>query len=115
MGGRAMKRADAIALMADNMESLAGVSAESMADEMLAHSAAFDWNAGSAGLARKPLLVLTSDDGLAPAADALAANVKALPGARVTNVHAATDHGWSGARIRLEQEVITWLQALAAR
>src|SRR3954451_8627940 len=102
MGGRAMKRADAVALMADNMESLAGVSAESMADEMLANSAAFDWTPGAAGLARKPLLVLTSDDGLAPAAEALAARVKAVPGARVQTLHAATDHGWSGARIRLE-------------
>jgi uncharacterized protein len=115
MGGRAMKRTDAVALMADNMESLAGVSAESMADEMLANSAAFDWTAGAAGLADRPLLVLTSDDGLAPAADALAAKVKAAPGARVATVHAATDHGWSGARIRLEQEVINWLQALPAR
>ena len=112
MGGRAMKRADAVALMADNMESLAGVTAEIMADELLANSAAFDWTPGAAGLARKPLLVLTSDDGLAPAAVALAAKVKAVPGARVATVHAATDHGWSGARIRLEQEVIGWLQAL---
>jgi pimeloyl-ACP methyl ester carboxylesterase len=115
MGGRTMKREDAVALMADNMESLAGASAESMADELLANAAAFDWTAGGAGLAHKPLLVLTSDDGLAPAADALAASVKALPAARVTTVHAATDHGWSGARIRLEQEVIDWLQALPAR
>jgi pimeloyl-ACP methyl ester carboxylesterase len=114
MGGRAMKRADAVALMADNMESLAGVTAESMADEVLANAAAFDWGPGAAGLARQPLLVLTSDDGLAPAADALAAKVEALPGARVSAIHAATDHGWSGARIWLEQEVINWLQALPA-
>ena len=115
MGGRAIKRTDAVALMADNMESLAGVTAESMADEMLANAAAFDWTPGAPGLARRPLLVLTSDDGLAPAADALAAKVKAIPGARVTTVHAATDHGWSGARIRLEQEVIGWLQSLVTR
>jgi pimeloyl-ACP methyl ester carboxylesterase len=112
MGGRAMKREEAVALMADNMESLAGVTAETMADEVLANAAAFDWTPGAAGLARKPLLVLTSDDGLAPAADALAAKVKAVAGSRVAAVHAATDHGWSGARIRLEQEVIKWLEAL---
>jgi pimeloyl-ACP methyl ester carboxylesterase len=115
MGGRAMKRADAVALMADNMESLAGVTAETMADEVLANAADFDWTPGAAGLARRPLLVLTSDDGLAPAAEALAAKVKAVPGARVQILHAATDHGWSGARIRLEQEVINWLLALPAR
>jgi pimeloyl-ACP methyl ester carboxylesterase len=112
MGGRAMSRADAVALMADNMESLAGVTAESMADEAMANVAAFDWSPGAERLAKHPLLVLTSDDGLAPMSDALATKVKAVPGARVATVHAATDHGWSGARIRLEQEVITWLQGL---
>ncbi|HEX8263759.1 MAG TPA: alpha/beta fold hydrolase [Allosphingosinicella sp.] len=112
MGGRKMTRKEAVALMADNMEALAGVTAESMADEMLASTAAFDWTPGAAGLARHPLLVLTSDDGLGPMSDALAAAVKAAPGARVSAVHAGTDHGWSSARIRLAHEVITWLQAL---
>ncbi|HEX8239410.1 MAG TPA: alpha/beta fold hydrolase [Allosphingosinicella sp.] len=112
MGGRKMARAEAVALMADNMEALAGVTAESMADELLANAAAFDWTPGAAGLAGRPLLVLTSEDGLAPASDSLAAAVKAAPGARVSAVHANTDHGWSGARIRLADEVIKWLEAL---
>jgi pimeloyl-ACP methyl ester carboxylesterase len=113
MGGDGLRtRQQAVAMMADDMESLAGVTADSMADEALANRAAFDWTPGAAGLARMPLLVLTSDDGLAPKADALAAAVRATPGSRVTSVHAATDHPWSGARIRLEQEVISWLQAL---
>jgi hypothetical protein len=83
-----------------------------MADELLANAAAFDWTPGAAGLARAPLLVLTSDDGLAPAADALAATVAKQRGAKVATVHVATDHGFSGARIRLEQEVLAWLAAL---
>jgi pimeloyl-ACP methyl ester carboxylesterase len=113
MGGDGLRtRQEAVALMADDMESLAGVTAESMADETLANRAAFDWTPGAAGLARMPLLVLTSDDGLAPRADALAALVRAAPGSRVASVHVATDHPWSGARIRLEQEVISWLAAL---
>lgn len=112
MGGRGMKRAEAVALMADNMEALAGVSAETMADEMLANAARFDWTPGAAGLARSPLLVLSSEDGLAPMSDALVAAVKAAPGAGVSAVHVRTDHGWSGARIRLAQEVIKWLAGL---
>jgi pimeloyl-ACP methyl ester carboxylesterase len=112
MGGRKGPRAETVAVMADNMETLAGVTAQSMADELLANAAALDWMPGAAALAKRPLLVLTSDDGLAPAADALAAKVKAVPGARVATAHAATDHGWSTARIRLEDEVIDWLQAL---
>jgi pimeloyl-ACP methyl ester carboxylesterase len=112
MGERKMPRAEAVALMADNMEALAGVTAETMADEMLANAAAFDWTPGAAGLARHPILILTSDDGLKPASDGLGAAVRAVPGARVSAVHARTDHGWSGARIRLAHEVIKWLQAL---
>lgn len=112
MGGRRMARSEAVALMADNMEALAGVTAETMADEMMANVAAFDWTPGAARLAGRPLLVLTSEDGLAPMSDSLAAAVKTAPGARVSTVHAGTDHGWSGARIRLAQEVITWLQRL---
>lgn len=101
-----------VALTADNMETLAGVTAESMADELAAHTAAFDWTPAVTGLSRLPLLVLSSDDGLAPGTDALAASVRGA-GGRVTAVHVATDHGWSDRRIRLESEVITWLSALA--
>lgn len=114
MGGPGLRtREEAVALMADNMESLAGVTAESMADEALAHRADFDWTPGARALARAPLLVLTSDDGLAPAADALAAAVRG--GDKVTKVHVGTDHPWSGARIQLEQNVILWLKALPAQ
>jgi acetyl esterase/lipase len=112
MGAHAGPRGKLVAAMADDMESLTGVTPETMADELLANAAAFDWAPGAAGLARAPLLVLTSDDGLAPAADALAAEVAKQPGAKVATVHVATDHGWSGARIRLEQEVLAWLEAL---
>lgn len=101
-----------IALAADNMETLADVTAESMADELAANSAAFDWAPAVPGLARLPLLVLSADDGLAPGTDALAASVRGA-GGRVTSIHVATDHGWSDRRIRLESEVIGWLSALA--
>ena len=112
MGAVPARRPDTVALMADNMESLAGVTAETMADETLAHRAEFDWTPGAAGLARAPLLVLTSDDGLAPGAAALATKVRGTPAARVSEIHVATDHGWSGARIRLEQEVLAWLDRI---
>ena len=65
----------------------------------------------AAGLARLPLLVLTSDDGNTPGADALVAAVRAAGGA-VTTAHEATDHSWSDARIALQTRVIGWLQGL---
>lgn len=106
-------RERAVALMADNMEALAGVTAESMADEMMAHGSEWTFARAAPGLAHMPMLVVTSNDGLAPAADALVRQVRAEGNARVTVVHVATDHGYSDRRIELENTVIRWLQALA--
>ncbi len=110
LGG--MERAEAVALMADNMEALAGVTPESMADEVREHAAQFRLQNAVAGLLGTPLLALTSDDGLAPHTDALVAAIRAAGGERVTTRHFATDHGWSDHRVRLESTVIQWLAAL---
>ncbi len=108
----AAARPQLVALMADNMESLAGVTAEQMADELIANGERWRFERAAAGLARTPLLVLTSDDGLAPAADSLAATLRAEGNARVTTTHVATDHAWSDRRVALEAAVVRWLDAL---
>jgi acetyl esterase/lipase len=100
-----------IAQMADNMESLAGVTAESMADEVLANAKAFRME-NAASLTQVPLLALTSDDGLAPKTDALVRAIQAKGGHKVTALHFATDHSWSDHRIALESEIIKWLNGL---
>jgi acetyl esterase/lipase len=102
----------AVALMADNMEALAGVTAESMADEIHQHAAEFKFQKAASGLVKTPLLVLTADDGLAPDAAALVQAIKADHGNQVTAIHVATDHGWSDHRIALESTIITWLAGL---
>jgi pimeloyl-ACP methyl ester carboxylesterase len=94
----------------ENMESLAGVTSVSMAQQMAALTA-YSFAAAAPGLSKRPLLVLTSDDGLAPEAEKLVMDVKQR-GGRVKVVHAATDHGWNSARVRLETEVLTWLETL---
>jgi pimeloyl-ACP methyl ester carboxylesterase len=94
----------------ENMESLAGVTGQSMAAEMKTLGD-YSFAAAAPGLSKHPLLVLTSDDGLAPMADALVMNVKQR-GGRVRVVHIATDHGYNSARIRLETEVLDWLAGL---
>ena len=100
------------ALMADNMEALAGVTADSMATEIEAHKANYSLVDDAVGLKNTPLLVLSSDDGLAPHTDALVAAIRAKGGTRVITKHVATDHGWSDHRIELESTVIRWLQTL---
>ena len=98
--------------MASDMETLATTTPAKMTEELERNRATFDWTPGERALAKSPLLVLSADDGLAPSLDKLAAEVRAVPGAHVTMVHVATDHSWNDQRIRLESEVIRWLQAL---
>lgn len=105
-------RGQLIARAADNAETLAGTTPEIMADELIANAKANRSAAGAAGLARVPMLVLTSDDGLAPGSNSLVAAIKAAGGTRVTTVHVATDHSWSDSRLTLETLVIDWLDAL---
>ncbi|WP_374348038.1 alpha/beta hydrolase family protein [Phenylobacterium sp.] len=104
-------RAGVVATMADNREALAGVTPESMADEVATlGDTAFPKIAP--GLKATPYLALTSDDGLAGFTDALVAGVKVAGGTKVSTAHVATDHSWSDRRIDLEARIITWLQGL---
>jgi pimeloyl-ACP methyl ester carboxylesterase len=98
--------------MAGDMESLAGVTAESMADEVIANGKAFQFSTAAPGLSQTRLLVLSADDGLAPSTDALVKEVVAEGNQNVKAIHIATDHGWSDHRIFLEATVIDWLAQL---
>jgi uncharacterized protein len=94
------------------MESLAGVTPEQMADELIAHTREWRFDRIAGGLAATPLLVLTSDDGLAPQSDALVKAVRLFGNQHITTAHVATDHPWSDKRIDLESRVVRWLQTL---
>jgi uncharacterized protein len=109
-GGR--PRAQAVAAMADDMETLADVTAESMVDELVAHGKEFVVAGTAAGLAQIPVLAITANDHLAPQTDALVAAIKAKGSTRVTAAHLDTDHSYSDRRIALESIVITWLSGL---
>jgi uncharacterized protein len=104
-------RADAVKAAASNAEALV-TTPEKMADELIANTDAFDIMRTAPGLAKLPVLVLTSDDGGAPRADALVAAIRSQGGAKVQTKHVATDHSWSGNRIALQAAIIDWLKAL---
>jgi pimeloyl-ACP methyl ester carboxylesterase len=116
MGGRgasAGAKALVVKAMSEDMETLSSTTPEKMADEIIGFSPRLSFNAEVAkGLSTKPLLVLTSDDGLAPNAERLVKAIQADGGTQVRLHHEATDHGWSGRRIALEALVISWLQGL---
>jgi uncharacterized protein len=108
----ARPRAQAVAAMADDMETLADVTAESMVEELAAHAKEFVAAGTAAGLAQIPVLAITSDDHLASQTDSLVAGIKAKGGTKVTAMHLDTDHSYSDRRIALESIVITWLSGL---
>ncbi|HKW87914.1 MAG TPA: alpha/beta fold hydrolase [Candidatus Acidoferrales bacterium] len=101
-----------VAEMADNMESLAGVTPESMADELHAIASAYHFADAAPGLVRVPLLVVTASDGLAPDSDALLRAIESKGGHNVTAMHFATDHSYSDKRIALESVILSWLSHL---
>ncbi len=111
-----LPRDQAITAFRDNgMEALAGTSPEAMADEVIANRVAFGFEQAAPRLAEVPLLVLTSDDGLAFFSDELVAGIKAAKGTKLKTLHVATDHSWSDNRIRLQSEIIDWLSTLKGK
>lgn len=108
----ALPRDKRIAALTDTgLETLATTAAKE-ADEIGANGPAYDFTRKAAELKDLPLLLLTADDGLRDAPDKLAAAIRALGGNKVSEAHAATDHSWSDARIRLGSEIIRWLDTL---
>ena len=107
-----LPRAAAVKALADDMETLADTSPERMADELIAHADAWDFVKAAPRLNALPLLVVTSDDGLAAPANALVAGAKAAGNGHVATSHVATDHSYSDARVRLESEIVRWLAGL---
>jgi pimeloyl-ACP methyl ester carboxylesterase len=109
--GASSTRDEAVALMTDNMESLAGGTAATFADDLRAGAERRRMTAAAPGLVRLPLLVLTADDSLASHSDSLVAAIRRLGGTHVTTMHAATDHSWSDRRVALISAVLRWLDA----
>jgi len=105
-------RAEVVQGMADNMEALAEVTAESMADDKLGGAPKWRLVDAVPGLARLPLLVVSSDDGGAAYSDWLVKLVRAKGNARVKTVHHQTDHSYSDKRIALQGSVVEWLERL---
>ncbi len=102
----------AAGMKANGQEALAGTSPDIMADELIANAAAFDLMTAAPTLAATDLFILSSDDGLAPGTDALAAAIRKGGGTKVKTLHVATDHSWSDARVRLQGEILGWLATL---
>jgi len=99
-------------LAKEGMAPLAGCTPESLGREILANHERWDFIASAAKLASRPVLVVTSDDGLAPSNGAFVEAVEKAGNGKVTAVHMATDHSYSDHRIALETAVLAWLAGM---
>jgi pimeloyl-ACP methyl ester carboxylesterase len=99
-------------LAAEGMAPLAGCTPESLAKEVVANAAA--WNVPNLApkLTTRPVLVITSDDGLAPSNDAFVAALRKAGSTNLSTVHLTTDHSYSDQRIALEKAVLETLEDL---
>ena len=91
--------------------SLQGATPSGIADEIVAHRAAWNFLPWAADLARRPLLVIGAAKGIGDENRRLA-EVVARAGGKVTAVTLPSDHSFQDHRIALAAEVVTWLQQL---
>ena len=102
----------ATALEHEDILPLAGCTGESLAQELIAHEKEWNFMGYAALFGDRPLLLVSSDDGLAPFATALADAVRKQGSKHVTAAHYSTDHSYSDKRIALQVEVLDWLSTL---
>jgi pimeloyl-ACP methyl ester carboxylesterase len=91
--------------------SLHGATPASIAEELVAHRADWNYLPWAAGLTRRPLLVIGASRALGEENRALADAVTGA-GGKVTAITIASDHSFQDHRIALAAEVVNWLQKL---
>lgn len=99
-------------LAAEGMAPLAGCTPESLAKEVVTNATAWNVPVLAPKFANRPVLVITSDDGLAPSNDAFVEALHKAGATDITTVHLTTDHSYSDQRIALEKAVLENLEYL---
>lgn len=105
-------QAMSIGLAHEGMAPLAGCTPEGLARETLENAAKWRFLSKVDALKSRPALIVTSDDGLAPANAAFAAALQAAGNKQVTALHLPTDHSYSDQRRALSAAVLQWLAAM---
>ena len=88
---------------------LAGTTAEALMDEAMAKAKGWEFADWSQSLGKRPVLLITAEDGSLADSHRLALALKKAGNSAVTEVHMATDHPYSDHRIALESAILGWL------
>jgi uncharacterized protein len=96
----------------EGMAPLAGCTPDGLAHELAAHTGDWSFPSKVDALHDRRALIVTSDDGLAPAADAFAAALRKAGDEQVDTKHLPTDHSYSDQRQELSKTLLAWLAGL---
>ncbi len=99
----------------NDLAPLAGCTAESLGHEVFQRRKTLNFLTFAAALATRPVLIVTSNDGLAGENQKLFEALKKDGDAEARLVHIATDHSYSGDRIALEENVLQALESVRPR
>jgi pimeloyl-ACP methyl ester carboxylesterase len=99
-------------LAKEGMAPLHGTTPEALGQEAVTHRLEWGNEALAKMIGKRPVLVISSDDGLARQDKAFADDLLKGGNMQVVEVHMATDHAYSDQRISLETAVLTWLSGL---
>jgi pimeloyl-ACP methyl ester carboxylesterase len=102
-------------LAAEGMEPLAGTSPEALASEVLRNANQWNFPGLAPRLTTRPVLLITSNDGLRAVDEALVTAIQQAGGKQASTVHFDTDHAYSDHRIALESAVLDGLAQLSQR
>jgi acetyl esterase/lipase len=94
----------------NNLLPLAGTSGQALAMEIHEHSAELNFDNLAPKITPRPLLVITSNDGLRPADQAFVEALRKAGDNGVTERHWDTDHAYSGFRTELGALILNWTE-----
>ena len=89
---------------------LAGTTAPALGAEIFAHREDWDFTQLAAALGKRPVLLITANDGTGPNSEALYQLLKRAGNTHSAHLEIKTDHPFSDHRIALESDIIDWLQ-----
>jgi uncharacterized protein len=98
--------------LAEDMHPLAGCTPDSLFTEMSAHADDWDYNTFVPQLKGRPVLVISTNDGLRAANESFVDAMKAAGAKQIEYEHIPTDHGFNDHRIALQTAVLEWLGTL---
>jgi hypothetical protein len=96
-------------LAENGMAPLSGCTPGGLAKELADHASWWPFKFKADALKARPVLIVTSDDGLADANDAFAKALRQAGDSQITSAHFPTDHAYSDQRIELSHAVLQWL------